>query len=88
MWGKADPWLASTNGNKHIVHNGTMAATHAEMSDDTGNETLEAIGFQSEGLLLERPDKMLGLRGSAVPKEPLGPGLEMLAKGPEARLDS
>ena len=58
------------------------------MNDDAGHVELEAKGSLPEGLLFEGPDKMLGLWGTVVPKEPLGPGLEMLENGPEARLDS
>ena len=65
-----------------------MASIETKLGDYAWHMHLEAIGFQSEGLLFKGPHKMLGLRGAAVPKEPPGPGLKSLKLDPKAGLDS
>jgi len=70
------------------MHSSAVASTQAELSDHAGNMHFKAQESKPEGLLFKGPDKVLGLRGTTVPKEPLGPSLELFKLDSEAGLDT
>ena len=88
MWGKTCLRLACSNCAKHAMHRSAMASTQAKLGDHAGHMYFNAKGPKLEGLLFEGPEKVKGLRGTAVPKEPLGPKLKGLELGFEAGSDS
>ena len=70
------------------MHCSAVRSARAKLRSNTWHVELQAHSAKPKSLLFEGPDKVMGFWGAAVPKEPLGSGLENLELGPEAGLNS